>query len=451
MNFEDAFPAVIKRGGFDAIVGNPPYVRIQGFPSNQVEYLTNHYRSATGNCDLYVSFVQRGYDLLRQEGRLGYIVPNKFFKTAYGEGLRQLISHEKALSEIIDFGSNQVFTATTYTCLTFLSKRQNETFRYAHSEAKPQALASPQFVTITSCSLGKDAWLFTDEATARLIKKLSRKARRLLDLPADMSRGSSTGNDDIFVVKPTARIEKEILRTPVFATDFNRYIFSSNAQWRIIFPYEVKRDSCRLLSERELRRKFPKAHAYLKLNQSRLKRRKQYNEWFGYSAPRNLILHDRAQIAIPLLADRGTFALIPEETRGRLCPMASGGFTITLGTQCPLRPEYVLGLLNSQLLFWYLKQMSNVFRGGWITCTKQYFGELPVVIPDRASHDEMVAKVTAMLEAKKELGKAHTDKEKTYYENKCAALDRGIDNVVYNFYGLTEDEIRIVEASKTKV
>ena len=447
MDFEDAFPEVMKSGGFDAIVGNPPYVRIQGFPRNQIDYLTRHYRSATGNCDLYVSFVERSYTLLRQEGRLGYIVPNKFFRTDYGEGLRKLISSQKALSEIIDFGASQVFDATTYTCLLFLSNRENQTFSYVQAEAKPEALVASRFVTKVSDSLGKDGWLFADESIASLLKRLAQNTKRLLDLPADMSRGSSSGADQVFVVERIAEIEKDILRVPVFATDFNRYSFTTSAQWRIIFPYEVGKDECRLLSEHELKQKFPKAYAYLKSKQTQLKQRKQYAEWFGYSAPRNLSLHDRAHIAVPLLADHGIFTLIPEETRGRLCPMASGGFTITLAANCPLRPEYVLGLLNSRLLFWNLQQMSNIFRGGWITCTKQYFGKLPIANPDKTRHDEMVAKVKAMLEAKNKLAKTQTDKDKTYYESKCASLDRQIDRLVYDLYGLTEDEINIVEGT----
>ena len=79
-------------GGFDAVIGNPPYVRIQGFPQSEIQYLTTHYRSATGNCDLYVSFIERGFTLLSEGGMLGMIAPNKFFRTDYGEGLRGLLS-----------------------------------------------------------------------------------------------------------------------------------------------------------------------------------------------------------------------------------------------------------------------------------------------------------------------------------------------------------------------
>ncbi|MBI5379482.1 MAG: N-6 DNA methylase [Nitrospirae bacterium] len=109
-------------GGFDAVIGNPPYVRIQGFPGDQIEYFTKRYSSATGNCDLYVSFVERGYELLNSQGRFGFILPNKFFKTDYGFGLRKLLSVAKVIASIVNFGSDQVFDATTYTCLLFLAK-----------------------------------------------------------------------------------------------------------------------------------------------------------------------------------------------------------------------------------------------------------------------------------------------------------------------------------------
>jgi hypothetical protein len=105
------------------------------------------------------------------------------------------------------------------------------------------------------------------------------------------------------------------------------------------------------------------------------------------------------------------------------------------------------------LLFWRLRQISNVFRGGWITCTKQYFGELPIrsidfsKSADRARHDKMVLLVEQMLSAKRQLAGARSDKDQDFYENKCAALDRQIDALVYELYGLTAEEIKIVEGA----
>ena len=441
-------------GGFDAVIGNPPYVRIQGFPEDQIKYLTTHYRSATGNCDLYVSFVERGFALLRDGGVLGFIVPNKFFRTDYGEGLRGLLSGKRALSRIVDFGANQVFAATTYTCLLFLRNAGADCFQYAESKAARALLSNAVFSQRDARKLGAALWTFDSLATASVLAKLEQHTSRLLDLPADMSRGSSTGNDEIFVFEAdTLKIEEALVRDPLFASDFGRYRFAPAGKWKVIFPYHWEDGEYRLYAESELRSKFPRAFAHLQKHQATLKLRKQYREWFGYSAPRNLELHDQAQIAVPLLADEGLFSLIPDQTRGRLCPMASGGFTVTLSKQCQLRPEYVLGLLNSKLLFWRLQKLSSLFRGGWITCTKQYFGELPIRridfsdAADKSRHDRLVKQVEQMLASHKQLSAAQTPQEQTALTRQIAATDTQIDRLVYDIYRLTEDEIKIVEGT----
>lgn len=267
-----------------------------------------------------------------------------------------------------------------------------------------------------------------------------------------MSRGSSSGDDDVFVVENKAlKIEEAILRVPVFATDFNRYRYEPSSEWRIIFPYVRENDSFRLYTENELQKKFPKAYSYLLSRQADLKKRKQYSAWYGFSAPRNLKLHDDAQILIPLLADHGIYALVPQNLHGKLCPMASGGFTIALSPECTIKPEYVLGLLNSRLLYWKLQQMSNVFRGGWITCTKQYFGELPIrnidmtVRADKARYEKIVALVSQTLSLKQQQPDTNTDQEKTSLQRQINAIDQQIDQVVYELYGLTDEEIIAVE------
>jgi hypothetical protein len=191
----------------------------------------------------------------------------------------------------------------------------------------------------------------------------------------------------------------------------------------------------------------------LKKYERALRKRKQSRVWYGYSAPRNLELHDRAQIVVPLLANRGMFALVPEDAHGALCPMASGGFTIAFGDDCAYQPEYVLGLLNSRVLFWMLSSVSNVFRGGWVTCTKQYFGELPIrtldmnITAQAKKHDELVALVRQVIDVRARLEKAATDHEREYSSGRLSELDRRIDQVVYKLYGLSDREIALVEAT----
>jgi type I restriction-modification system DNA methylase subunit len=449
----DGFPEIMEAGGFDAVIGNPPYVRIQALPRDQIDYLTSHFHSATGNCDLYISFIERGFSLLRKSGLLGFITPNKFFRTDYGEGLRRLLSDERAVTRIVNFGADQVFPATTYTCLLFLRKGGVDSFQYAEARPAPVALANACFAKQSSETLSSTPWGFASRETASLLAKIAEGTRRLLDLPAEMSRGSSTGNDEVFVFEAgTLNVEAGIVRVPLFASDFGRYSFAPTGKWKVIFPYIYDDKGYHAYTERELKSRFPRAFAHLHGNQLVLKRRKQYKEWFGYSAPRNLELHDRAQIAVPLLAHQGLFALIPDRMHDRLCPMASGGFTITLSERCELKAEYVLGLLNSKLLFWRLRMTSNLFRGGWITCTKQYFGELPIRVidfsdrADKARHDRVVKLVEQMACLHRQVHSARTPQEKTALERQIEAIDEQIDRLIYELYGLTEDEIKIVEA-----
>ena len=447
------FREIMRRGGFDAVVGNPPYIRIQGFPAEHVAYFVREYKAATGNYDIYANFVERGLKLLNATGRFGMILPNKFFRTDYGIGLRSSIAGRNAVEKIVDFGADQVFDATTYTCLLFLASAGASTFEYGKSEASEKSLSTVGFSRRAASSLNSEAWTLGSEEDEHLQAKLMAAGVRLLDLPADMSRGSSTGDDKTFVIATDEHdIEAGCLRTPLFASDFNRYFFEPSGQWQVIFPYSVAEGLARLREQAEMRKLFPNAYSHLQQNAVRLRERKQFKEWFGYSAPRNLQLHERAQIAVPLLADRGLFALIPPATRGRLCPMASGGFTITLRETCALRPEYVLGILNSKLVFWFLRCISNVFRGGWITCTKQYFGELPILNldlanqADRDNHDTIVTLVEKMSSLTPQLRNATDDKQRRILQNAVAATDHQIDQLVYELYGLTSEEIALVEA-----
>lgn len=452
-DWDKEFPDVFNVGGFDVVIGNPPYVRIQGFPAEQINYFSKKYQSAIKNYDLYVNFIEKGLSLLKANGLLGEILPNKFFKTDYGLGLRKLLSQRKVVSKIIDFGSSQVFDATTYTCLLFLSSGGTSEFDYKIAEADEAELKLPEFRKVSIDSLDETPWSFSDKKNGAILKKLKVNTVRLLDLPAEMSRGSSSGDDEVFVVeRGKNNFEKEVLRSPLYAQDFNRYEFKPTKQWDIIFPYKAQDSKFDLYTEEELKKLFPKAYSYLFEHQAKLKKRKQFRKWYGFSAPRNLELHNQAQIAVPLLANKGLFSLIPKRARSQLCPMASGGFTITISETCKLSENYLLGLLNSKLLFWNLENLSNIFRGGWITCTKQYVGELPIKVVDFTNkkeknlYDQIEIQVTTIINAKENLPRAKTPDEKNRLQRQVDATDREIDKLVYELYELTDEEIKIIDS-----
>lgn len=255
-----------------------------------------------------------------------------------------------------------------------------------------------------------------------------------------------------FLIRPSGiDLEPAILRIPVFASDFTMYEFNLAGEWKLVFPYEVDNDSYRILTLRELQTRFPRTMKYLSSNRGRLEARKQYKEWYGSSAPRNLSLNDRTQKYVPLLANAGIFPLVPEDRLGTLALMASGGFGITLKPSAEIGPKYLPGLINSKLLFWNLQQLSNIFRGGWITSTKQYFGELPIrkidfnIASQKLLHDKVVNLVLHIIETRKLLKTAKSDRNQTFYKNKSKALDDEINMVVNELYELTPEEIAITE------
>jgi adenine-specific DNA-methyltransferase len=464
-SWENAFSTIFKQGGFDCVIGNPPYVRIQSLnetSEDSVNYFKRKYEtSKIGNYDLYVLFVERGFSILKGNGILGFILPNKFFNTDYGKGLRKLISENGSLNEIIDFEQYQVFeNATTYCCLLFLENKNNKTFLYSKSLSNSIALKNLLKEELNSGLINGEVWNFYSSKDEKVLLKLFDKSSMLIDLPSDISRGSSTGNDKIFVFEVDNKgflknesneyieLEEGILKIPIYATDFNRYSFKPKKNYRILFPYKIVENKATLIDEEALKTEYPKSYKYLLSKRKELEKRKQFNKWYSYSAARNLVLHSNADIIIPLLADKGLFTTLPGD-KEKYTLMAGGGFSVSIKNK-NINDKYVLGLLNSTLLFWYLQKLSNVFRGGWITCTKQYFSQLPIKIIDKENqslHDSIVHLVETMLQLQKEKQQTNLPDKLNQLEARIKYTDEKINKLVFELYELSEEEVRIVEGN----
>jgi hypothetical protein len=490
MNFEDAFPEVMKRGGFDCIIGNPPYIRMLIISKDEIDYFSGNYDSATGHYDAYVLFVEKGAKLLDSLGLLGMIVPHKFFQGEYGKGLRGFLA-ARGLSQIVDFADQQVFSkASTYTCLLFATPGHRESFTYhnlAHVPALHTELAalsstitdsqSATSILINQASLSSDAWNFHVGGASRLMPRLkSEYPVVLLDYCQRIYQGLATTADPIYIVEHVANLtrnltkvrskitgseldlEAGILRPLLKGADIRRYHLQP-CRYYCIFPYTLENGKAEIITPERMREEFSRTLDYLRSQKSKLDQREhgkmaKRRDWYGYSQEHNLQYFEAPKILTQVLASRATFMLDGDGHYYFVGGGNAGGYGIVLKSTVDVSYQYVLGLLNSKLLDFFLKQVSTRFRGGYYSYAKRFIQQLPIRLidmtdrSDKARHDEMVAKVDAMLEAKKLLAKAKTDKDKTYYENKCAALDRQIDRLVYDLYGLTEKEIQIVEQQK---
>jgi len=394
-----------ENSGFDAVVGNPPYERVQQLDRELATFAQRTYLAAVGSFDIYLLFMEMAIRTLPPDASFGFIVPNKFFTVDYGQPIREQLA-KIGLKEIVNFGHHQVFSgeATTYTCIVISGSKGQDNLELitidsrvwdsVDDKQRSSILQNSVVRPITSDALKLGgSWSFLRGDVSSFIDDTT--VFPLNELDFDMARGSSTGADEIFQGEIIDNVDEkrvrfkfsstndvlllpiEWVRFPINSGQINRYYFDSEAKTAMFFPYRVAEKSYELISEDELKRTSKDLYAYLITQKSILQRRANSQSWYSYSAPRSLNVHDMATAYVPLLANRGLFAPAPEN-REKYSVMASTGFSLTFGKDGDYDYRFLLALLNSTLLFAVLQEKSNTFRGGWVTCTKQYVSILPI-------------------------------------------------------------------------
>ncbi|MHB0967466.1 MAG: Eco57I restriction-modification methylase domain-containing protein [Bellilinea sp.] len=480
-DWQAAFPQVFRDGGFDAVIGNPPYIRIQAMKEwapTEVEFYKKRYEAASkGNYDIYVVFVEKGLSLLNREGRLGFILPHKFFNAQYGEPLRGLIAEGKHLVKVVHFGDQQVFDgATTYTCLMFLAKKHQEVFNIERVADINTWLSGENDNSgiIDSTKVTPSEWNFTIGLGRNLFEKLSLFKLKLSDIAIRIYQGPITSADTVFLFKQYRQlnintfevfseeindwveIESDLLKTIVRSGSVKRY--NANPTAKALFPYEVVSGVARLYSVQEIQRKFPKGWLYLsrnkKLLESREKGKFKDSQWYRYGRTQNLGLWEQPKLMIPYMITKLS-AYYDVNQNFYFINVTTGGYGIIVDKEkCSY--EYLCGLLNSKLLDYYFKNVTTTFNSGYFAANKQYIEQLPIRAIDFSNpadvkhHDRMVSLVESMLALHKQSAAARLPDEKERLERQIQATDRQIDNLVYELYGLTAEEIRIVEGGTGK-
>ncbi len=474
-DWEAEFPSVFQRrsAGFDVVVGNPPYVRIQHlrqWAPEQADYFSAHYESAKkGNYDIYVVFVERALGLLSERGGLGFIMPHKFMNAAYGEPLRTLLAAGAHVQKIVHFGDQQVFAdASTYTCLLFLSKdgKKALNLEVVRDLNEWQNTRKAEEHAVPTGFLGSTSWNLASHHLSGLLKKLSDSSATLGDIADRIAQGIRTSSNGVYVLHDVAmagellqayskaldgqvQLESTLVRPFLLGREINRYLLSPSGK-AVIMPYGTARHGAELVSESKLRTTFPQTYHYLSRNRSALEAREngrmRGKRWYGYVYPKNIEVMRLPKILVPDIASGASFALDDE---GKYT--FTSGYAIVLRNNIGASPEFVLGLLNSRLLDMYLKSVSTVLRGGYFRYFTQFLQQVPIRRinqSDRADvsiHDRLVELVQKILASNIELQSASTAHDRTVVQRQVDATDRQIDQLVYELYGLTDKDIRIVE------
>jgi hypothetical protein len=384
--------------GFDLLVANPPYIRIQVLKDtapDDAAYYEEHYSSAgKGNYDIYVVFVERSLQLMNPKGVLAFILPHKFFNAQYGQPLRQLLAKGRHLREVVHFGDQQIFPgATNYVCLLFLVKAGADACRWVRADNLPDWLntfRAPE-VILPAARFTPTEWNFAVGKNAGLFEKLQQMPVRLGHLTSGISQGIRTSANEVYVLDGVAeraglltawskQLEKEVVVERKSVSPFlaGREIkaFSIKPSGKVVLiPYELKNGAPALIPIGELKERFPKAAAYLQANKVYLEEREggrmRGAGWHGYIYPKNLDVMRSPKLLVPDIADRAAFAY---DEKGEFT--FTSGYGIRFKTGVNESPKYFLALLNSTLLDWYWKKVSTPLRGGFFRYFTQFIEQL---------------------------------------------------------------------------
>jgi len=402
---------------FDVIIGNPPYLSTEGMrsitPLEFPIYKEVYTRSAYQQFDKYFLFIERVYELLKEDGYLGYIIPNKFAKVGSGKLVRAFFESDRCISKIISFGSHQVFNdKTTYTCILILTKnRRNESFQFHEVNSLNSWKTKSSNIIYSDIlydMLNEDSWVLITSQQRSIYNHILSRSIKLVDLVGEENifNGIQTSKNPLyihnfltedhdyyyFIVQDKEwRIEKELTR-PYYKSsrgvdNLNTYRYLKPNSF-VIFPYKNERGLISLVNYEELKQNYPETYKYFNHYRQDLENRsiqpepQSENEWYRYGRHQCLDKCDVDQkIVVGVLSQGDKYAIDNEHTF-----ISSGGTAgycmITLPEDFKYSIYYIQALLNSKYVEWFASIYGEVFRGGYIARGTKVLKRLPIIAID---------------------------------------------------------------------
>ncbi|MEN6519475.1 MAG: DNA methyltransferase [Methanospirillum sp.] len=468
-DWEREFPSIVAAGGFDAVIGNPPYVR-QELISAQKEYLKEHYQVYSGTADLYTYFFERALSLLNDHGQFSFIVANKWMRANYGKPLRQFLK-TKRIEEIVDFGDLPVFeNATTYPCIIRIAGgAPAEIFSATNVESLQfedlRAYVKENRIEIWPDSLGEEGWTLIDSDQQRIIEKIISMGKPLTQfVNGRIYRGILTGLNKAFIIDQQTRDRliaddphsENVIKPFIVGREVKQYISPTSGKYVLYIPWhfplnlDASITGASKRAESEFRRQYPAIYNHLSQFRSELSERNTAEtgiryEWYALQRYGSNYFEEfeKPKIISPAIVKRASYSYDLEGL------FSNDKTTIILGDDI----RYTIGILNSKVSDFFLHSIASTKQGGYFEYKPMYISQIPIrsIDPanadDVAKHDRMVGLVERTLDLHRRLPSAATDHEKRLLEMQADQTDWEIDALVYDLYGLSPDEIAVVEAN----
>jgi adenine-specific DNA-methyltransferase len=399
-DYTTAFAKVMKKGGFDAIVGNPPYVMLQNLENRfTFNYTSLNFASAKYKIDAYQLFLENGIRLLNHNGKIGYITPNTFLKNIHSEPLRNYILSNTNIKKLVLFYFSVFKGASVDTCIIILEKDKQEenNFEFFISNKTDEI----NFIrNISQSSFSSNEKLYFNVSLSEkndiLVDKLFENSFPLKEV-CDAYFGIQTFDRTKFV--SDINID-ENYRPIIDGTNIEPYFLKEAIEYVNFIPKAIKSGG--------------KEFIYLK---------------------NRICVRQIGKTPIATFVKSGIFTL-------------NTIYNIYVRDNQKAELYFLLGIINSKLLKFYWVNKNYDHKETFPKVKKESLLNIPIKIinkENKAKHDKLVQLVEQMLQSKQQLQTEKIEKNKNYLEQKCTNLDKQIDNLVYELYDLTEDEIKIIE------
>lgn len=438
------FPEILDENGdfmgFDLIIANPPYIRQEAI-KEQKDILKNKFKIFCGTADIYTYFFELGLNILKNDGILSFITSNKFFRASYGQNLRDFMLKNAQIQSITDLNGLKVFdSAIVDTAVTILQKQKaSKSHKFSFSNQKTKTLKGSEILEISQNDLSSESFIFLNPLEANLKAKIERLGTPLKDWDINIYRGVTTGLNEAFIIDEKTYNEilkncsgefelertKNIIKPVLRGRDIKRYCYNWN-NFYIIETYPALN-----LDIEE----FPSLKNYLsrflpQIEQSGEKgcRSKTGNKWFEIQA--NTAYYKCFNEPLLVWKELGRNFAFAITQAGVACE-ATTSFIYCDKKIIP----YLLALLLSKLIYWYILQVAADKTGtGDLRIKPQGIVKIPIpqITPkNQILADEIINLVDKILK--------ETD------ENERANLSSEIDKLVYQIYDLNADEIALIE------
>lgn len=470
-SWKKSFPEVFRQGGFDVVIGNPPYVEFKQLDEKIKKALEPYYESARGKYDLFIPFIERAIKLTKPEGLTSFILPSMFTKRDYGQAIRKYITTNSKIEQLVYFGDFQVFDQVTIFPFIFVFSKSNpktkdktEIVLFPTQKGLNHSLVNlslknensdknSEKYKIETKKLTENPWNISNDSVTDLKNKLLNhpSSTPLKEITDYIFVGIQSGKDEVFFVDKEIikenKLEKEIV-IPIFK---GRDILKYSTNWTgtfIIYPYDKKTNQ--VIPEKELKLKFPNVYSYLTKNRSLLKGRDYFDKsskaWYELWCERVFQKFKQLKIVNAEISSDNRFYLDKDGFLGN-----TKTFNTVLKKDWANEYYYVLGLLNSKVLEFFHRQISVPKAGGFFEYKTQFINLYPIRKIDvkdkkeKQSHDEITKNSELLMSLYKELKEEKLPSKAGQLKQRIEHSTEKINHLVYDLYELTPEEIKIIE------